>query len=56
MVGQLVPKTSRRHANALGAGPAAVWGVAIDPDTGLIYASEMRTGLWIIRPTGDAAP
>jgi hypothetical protein len=56
MVGQWVPKTSRRHANALGAGPALVWGVAIDRETGLIYASEMRTGLWIIRPTGDAAP
>jgi hypothetical protein len=56
MVGQWVPRTSRRHANALGPGPALVWGVAIDNETGLIYASEMRTGLWILRPVGDAAP
>jgi hypothetical protein len=56
MVGQWVPRTSRRHANALGPGPALVWGVAVDEETGLIYASEMRTGLWILRPTGDAAP
>lgn len=34
---------------------AATWGVAIDPDTGLIYASDIGSGLWIVRPTGDAA-
>jgi hypothetical protein len=56
MVGQFVPDTSKRHANSLGTGPAEVWGVAIDPDTGLVYASDMRTGLWIVQPTGDAAP
>jgi hypothetical protein len=55
MVGQFVPRTSARHANSLGVGPAEVWGVAIDPETGIIYVSEMRTGLWIVRPTGDAA-
>lgn len=55
-VGQFVPKTSKRHANSLGTGPAEFWGLAIDPETGLIYASDMRTGLWIVRPTGDAAP
>jgi hypothetical protein len=55
-VGQFVPRTSKRHANSLGTGPAEFWGLAIDPDTGLVYASDMRTGLWIVRPTGDAAP
>jgi hypothetical protein len=54
-VGQFVPKTGARHANSLGVGPAEMWGVAIDPETGIIYASEMRTGLWIVRPTGPAA-
>jgi hypothetical protein len=54
-VGQFVPKTSARHANSLGVGPAEVWGVAIDPATGIIYLSDMRTGLWIVRPTGPAA-
>ena len=56
MVGQFVPKTSNRHANSLGVGPAEVWGVAIDPETGVVYASDMRTGLWIIQPVGDAEP
>ena len=55
-VGQFVPDTSKRHANSLGVGPAEVWGVAIDPQTGIVYASDMRTGLWIIQPTGPAAP
>lgn len=55
-VGQFVPDTSRRHANSLGGGPAEAWGVAIDPETGTVYMSEMRTGLWIVRPTGAAAP
>jgi hypothetical protein len=54
-VGQFVPSTGARHANSLGVGPAEMWGVAIDPETGIIYASEMRTGLWIIQPTGPAA-
>ena len=56
MVGQFVPPTNARFAGALGVGPAEVWGVAIDPDTGIVYASDMRTGLWIVRPTGPAAP
>jgi len=55
MVGQFVPDTSKRHANSLGTGPAEVWGVAIDPATGIVYASDMRTGLWIVQPTGPAA-
>ena len=53
--GQFVPDTSSRHSNALGVGPAEVWGVAIDPTTGIVYASDMRTGLWIVKPTGPAA-
>jgi hypothetical protein len=30
--------------------------VAIDLETGIISGSEMRTGLWIVKPTGAAAP
>lgn len=56
MVGQFVPPTSSRYAGSLGPGPAEAWGVAIDPETGLIYASDMRTGLWIVEPTGPAKP
>jgi hypothetical protein len=55
-VGQFVPDTSKRHANSLGVGPSEMWGVAIDPETGIVYGSDMRTGLWIVRPTGPAAP
>jgi hypothetical protein len=55
LVGQFVPPTSQRLASSMGHGPAEVWGVAIDPETGIVYASDMRTGLWIVEPTGDAA-
>jgi hypothetical protein len=55
MVGQFIPPTVPRFASSQGVGPAEVWGVAIDPETGYIYASDMRTGLWIVEPTGDAA-
>ena len=56
LVGQFVPPTNDRFAGSLGHGPAEVWGVAIDPETGIVYASDMRTGLWIVQPTGPAAP
>jgi hypothetical protein len=29
-----------------------IWGVVVDETTGLIYASDMNTGLWILRRTG----
>lgn len=28
-----------------------VWGVVVDEDTGLVYASDMNSGLWILRRT-----
>ena len=28
-----------------------VWGVVVDPDTELVYASDMNSGLWILRRT-----
>lgn len=28
-----------------------VWGVAVDEDTGLVYASDMNSGLWILQRT-----
>lgn len=55
-VGQFVPPIQSLRAGGLGTGPALVWGVAVDPDTGSVYASEMRSGLWIVQPTGPAAP
>lgn len=35
---------------------AVVWGVAIRPSDGTFFVSDLRTGLWIVRPTGAAAP
>ena len=29
-----------------------VWGVVVDQPTGLVYASDMNSGLWILRRTG----
>jgi hypothetical protein len=54
-VGQFVPNTSQRYTAGLGAGPTNFWGVAIDYETGTIYGSDMRSGLWILRPKGAAA-
>ena len=31
-----------------------IWGVAVDPDTNLIYASDLDQGLFIVRPRGAA--
>jgi len=31
-----------------------IWGV--DVKRGLVYASDLNSGLWILRPTGEAAP
>ena len=28
-----------------------IWGVVVDPETGLVYGSDMNTGLWILRRT-----
>jgi hypothetical protein len=54
--GQFVPPSDNQRKRFLDRGPAQVWGVAIDLSRNLVYASDMRTGLWIVRPTGPAAP
>jgi hypothetical protein len=55
-VGQFVPPATRRFGHIFGAPFPLVWGVAIDRETGTVYASDMRSGLWIVKPTGSAAP
>jgi len=55
-VGQFVPPTDDERRKTLGRGPALTWGLALDRQSGLIYVSDVRTGLWIIKPTGPAAP
>jgi len=56
LVGQFVPPATRRFSGIFGDPFPLVWGVAIDPETGLVYASDMRSGLWIVRPIREAAP
>jgi hypothetical protein len=54
-VGQWIPPGSSRFPETFGPDPfPLVWGVAIDRATNLVYASDMRSGLWIIRPLGEA--
>ncbi len=55
LAGQFVPPPSSRFADVFGPAFPLVWGVAVDPDTGIVYASDMRSGLWIVKPTGPAA-
>jgi hypothetical protein len=47
-VGQFRPPTRR--------GWPEVWGVAFDPETGIVFASDLVGGLWIVDPTGPAEP
>jgi hypothetical protein len=49
LVGQFVPPVDP-HAAWSG-----VWGVFVRESDGLIFASDFTSGLWIVRPTGDAA-
>ena len=50
-----VPHAGRRFKSAFGPPFPYVWGVAIDPETGIICASDIRSDLWIVKPTGAAA-
>lgn len=54
-VGQFRRSSTRRGAVFGPEGFPYTWGVAIDPSTGHVYASDMRSGLWILKPTGPAA-
>lgn len=56
LAGQFVPDPSSNFPEVFGPPYPLVWGVAIDPATGIVYASDMRSGLWIAEPTGAAAP
>ena len=57
MVGQFVPEPGTTSPTPeFEAGSPFVWGVFVDPVSGLVYASDMLTGLWIVDPTGAAEP
>jgi hypothetical protein len=58
LVGQFVPPPGASPVDFLDA-KTEVWGVAIRTEphgAPTIFASDMNTGLWIVRPEGPAAP
>ncbi len=55
-VGRFVPDVGASLTDVLPDGLPMVWGVAVDQATGLVYVSDMTSGLWIVDPTGDAEP
>jgi len=58
LVGQFVPPPGSSPVPFLD-GRTLIWGVAIRPEAHgapTIFADDMNTGLWIIRPEGPAAP
>jgi hypothetical protein len=55
-VGRFVPKVGESKTNVFPDGLPQVWGVAVDPATGYLYVSDITSGLWIVSPTGGAAP
>lgn len=55
-VGQFIPTGSRSHTSLIPDNLPSVWGVAIRASDGLIFVSDMTSGLWIVRPIGAASP
>lgn len=56
LVGQFVPEGGVSPTPFFPDGVPIVWGVFIRPSDGLIFVSDVLGGLWIVQPTGDAAP
>jgi hypothetical protein len=58
MVGQFVPPGAPSRSEFVRSGVAEVWGVAIaERDQHIVlFLSDMNSGLWIVKPTGPAAP
>ena len=56
MVGRFVPNVGASQTGVFPNGLPLVWGVAVDPMTGLVYVSDMTSGLWIVEPINDALP
>jgi hypothetical protein len=50
MKGQFVPPPTEDPTGTFPPVPL-IWGVYVDPQSDLIYASDINSGLWILRPT-----
>ncbi len=56
-VGQFLPAGGvSKVPGFIPSGIPVVWGVAIRPSDNVIFVSDVNSGLWIVRPTGPAAP
>lgn len=57
-VGQFVPPGAPSRSEFVRSGVAEVWGVAVaERERGtVLFLSDMNSGLWIVKPTGRAAP
>jgi len=53
LVGQFVPEGGVSTTPFLPSGVPNVWGVAVRED-GIVFASDMTSGLWIVEPLGQA--
>jgi hypothetical protein len=56
LVGQFIPAGAPSHADFIASGVPNVWGVVIRKRDNTIFVSDLNSGLWIVRPTGRAAP
>ena len=56
MVGRFVPNVGPSQTGVFPNGLPLVWGVAVDQGSGLVYVSDMTSGLWIVQPINDALP
>jgi hypothetical protein len=56
MVGRFVPNVGASQTGVFPNGLPLVWGVAVDQVSGLVYVSDMTSGLWIVQPINDALP
>jgi hypothetical protein len=54
-LGRFAPPPGGRELPYVDPDAPIVWGVAIQRETGLLYLSDITTGLWIVRPVGRAA-
>ena len=57
LVGRFVPEGGPSHVPGfIPDGVPVVWGVVVRPSDGLLFVSDVNSGLWIVEPTGPAAP
>jgi hypothetical protein len=56
MVGQFLPAGAPSSSPYLWDNIPLVWGVAVRESDHVLFVSDMNSGLWIVRPTGPAAP